>query len=116
MQIGELAGTETQGVEALLGMILQGEDIAHDHVDLAGLLIDDLEEVVHRIILVAQQAGGHQIDGGDGRGDPKGLRQLSVQLLQWRQLKVGRHGDDIDRRGMSDAEELFLHGGYPLLS
>jgi hypothetical protein len=31
-------------------------------------------------------------------------------------VKVGRHGDHIDRRGMGDAEELFLHGGYPLLS
>lgn len=116
MQVGELPGAKAQGVEAVLGMILGCQHIAHDHVDLAGLLIDDLHQIVHGLVLAAQQPAAHQIDGGDGGGDAKRLGQLGLQGLQRRQTKVGRHGDHIDRRGMGDAEELFLHGGYPLLS
>jgi hypothetical protein len=64
-------------VEAVLRVILGRQHIAHDHVDLAGLLIDDLHQIVHGLVLAAQQPAAHQIDGGNGGGDAKRLGQLA---------------------------------------
>lgn len=111
-QANERARTKAQGVAAMFGVILHHQHMAHDRVDLAGLPVDDLHQIVHGLVPVAQQTAAHLVDGGDA----KGPGQFGVQCLQRRQATVGRHGEHIDRRGAGDAEELFLHGGYPLLS
>ena len=55
-------------------VILRRQHIAHDHVDLAGLLVDDLHQIVHGFVLAAQQpAAPNQIDGGDTEAMQKRL-------------------------------------------
>ena len=92
----QLAAADADGVPACGRIILLGEQVAQQHVDLARLLVDHIDQQTELFTHVAQLAGRAQIDMGDGSRDTKGFGQLLLHLGQARQLESLRQGLDID--------------------
>lgn len=115
-EIVQLTATQAQGVEAMLRVILHRQHIAHDEVYLARLLVDHLDKILQVLApLGSHQSAGTQIDRRDRRCDAKRLRHLGFQLGDGGKV-IPLNRNHIDRQRVDDTEELFVHGGYPLLS